>query len=378
MMARKRRRRAALYTFFLVLFAIALLAAAAYGLLMVWTYAEEYEYTRSYHAIDDYLEELNRERWSDGIAEAVAAMPHEAQTDEEIKAFVQDKLSSGVTAVRKGGSETMSVYSLRCGGREIGTVTIEEDTSYRSRIDTTQKPWSWLKWNLYPWKVTGDSFDFNALYNSVEVTVPFNYQVFVNGVQLGSEYIVEKGIPYDNINKEYYSYWNGLPTKVTYRFDHIIGEAQTEIRDGDGQPTVIDPNQGDEQFTTYVSGDELARYTDFAVPFATAYLSYISGAGDPGVRLAELKNYMLEDGTLYNRMYDALDGLSWAHTSYINVDSVFVNSVLELVNGFSEVDLTASASYYYYGKGDQTSTSNLKILVYDDGERLLAEGVELY
>jgi hypothetical protein len=52
--------------------------------------------------------------------------------------------------------------------------------------------------------------------------------------------------------------------------------------------------------------------------------------------------------------------------------------VLKLVNGFAEDDVTASASYYYYGKGDQTSTSNIKILVYDDGGRLLAEGVELY
>ena len=43
MMARKRKRRAAIYTFFLVLYAIAIMAAAVYGLLMVWTYAEEYE-----------------------------------------------------------------------------------------------------------------------------------------------------------------------------------------------------------------------------------------------------------------------------------------------------------------------------------------------
>ena len=378
MMARKRKRRAAIYTFFLVLYAIAIMAAAVYGLLMVWTYAEEYENSRSHYAIDSYLEQLNKDRWSDGMAKAVAAMPHEAQTDEEIKVFVQEKLSSGVTAVRKGGSETTSIYSLRCNGREIGTVTIEEDTSYRSRIDTTKKPWSWLKWNLYPWKVTGESFDFNALYNSVEVTVPSNYQVFVNGVQLGKEYIVKDGIHYDNISKKYYDYWMGMPTKVTYRFDHIIGQAETEIRDENGQPFVIDPNQGDEQFTHYVSGDALERYTDFAIPFTTAYLSYISGAGDSGLRIAELAQYMREDGTLYNRMYDALDGLGWAHTSYINVDSVFVNSVLELVNGFSEIDVTATASYYYYGKGDQTSTSNIKILVYEENGRLLAEEVELY
>ena len=377
-MAKKRRRGARIYTFFLVLYGIAILAAAAYGLLMIWTYAEEYENSRPHHALDEYMERLNRDRWSDGIAEAVAAMPHEAQTDEEIKAFVQERLSSGVTAVRKGGSAEESIYSLRCNGREIGTVTIEEDTSYRGRIDVTQKPWSWLQWSLNPWKVKGESFDFNALYNSVEVTVPSDYQVYVNGTLLGSEYIVEEGIRFDNIKKDYYTYWQGLPTKVTYRFDHIIGEAETEIRDADGNPVVIDPKAGDEQFTKYVPWDEIERYQDFAIPFTTAYLSYISGAGDEGVRLAELNNYMLEDGTLYYRMYDALDGLSWAHTTYIKVDNVTVNSVLELADGFSEIDVSTSASYYYYGKGEQTSSSNMKILVFDDGSRLLAENVDLY
>lgn len=377
-MARKRRRRAIIYTFFLVLFALAALAAAAYGLFAVWTYAEEYEYTRPHHALDAYLEKLNREHWSDGVAQAVALMPHETQSDEEIKTFVQNKLATGVTAVRKGGTADSSVYSLRCEGREIGTVTIVEDTSYVSRIDTTQMPWSLLQWRLYPWRVESEQFDFNALYNSVEVVVPSDYQVWVNGVQLGSEYIVETGIRYDNIKKDYYEWWSGLPTKVKYRFDHIIGEAQTEIRNAKGELVVIDPNQGDEQFTTYVSGPELERYTDFAEPFVTAYLSYISGAGDSAVRLAELNNYMLEDGTLYFRMYDALDGLGWAHTSYVHVKDMFINSVLKLPSGFSEIDVTATADTYYYGKGELTNTSNMKILVYDQDGRLLAENVELY
>lgn len=377
-MTAKRKRGARIYTFFLILFALVLIAAACYGLLMVWTYAEEYEYTRPHHALDEYLETLNRDRWNDAIEKAVFGMAHETMSEEELKHYVQECLAGGVTAVRKGGGSNAGVYSLRCSGFEIGTVTIEEDTSYKSRIDTTKLPWSLLKWNLYPWKVTEESFNPNILYSSVEVTVPSNFKVLINGTELGSEYIIADGIRFDNIKKDYYEYWGGLPTKVTYRFDHVIGEPKVEILDENGQPFVIDPARGDEQFTRYVTGDALTRYRDFAVPFATAYLSYISGAGDEMVRLGELNNYMLEDGTLYNRMYDALDGLSWAHTSSITVDEVILNSALELANGYSEIDLTATASYYYYGKGEQTSTSNLKVLVYDNGERLLAENVDLY
>ena len=119
-------------------------------------------------------------------------------------------------------------------------------------------------------------------------------------------------------------------------------------------------------------------YAEFVVPFTTAYLSYISGVGDSGIRLAELKNYMYPDGTLWNRMQDALDGLGWAHTSYINVDDVTVNSVLPLSDGFTEVDVSTRSSIYYYGKGELTSDSNMRVLVYDDGERLYVESLELY
>ena len=377
-MAGKRKLGARIYTFFLVLYGLAIIAAACYGLLMVWTYAEEYEYTRPHHALDSYLEKINRDRWSDGMAEAVAAMPHETQTDEEIKAFIQDKLSAGITAVRKGGNAESSIYSLRCGGREIGTVTIDEDTSYRSRIDTTQKPWSLLQWRLYPWKVAGETFDFNALYNSMEVTVPKDYQVYINGVRLGEEYIVERDIPYDNYQKIYYQFRSNMPTKVKYRFDHIIGEAEMEIRDAEGNPVTIDPNRGDEQFTKYASGEEFERFAEFVIPFTASYLRYISGVGDSGVQLADLRNYMYPDGELWNRMYDALDGLGWAHTTSINVDNVTVNAVLPLSDGFTEVDVSTKASIYYYGKGELTSDSNMRVLVYDDGERLYVESLELY
>ena len=61
-MARKRKLGARIYAFFLILYGLLIIAAACYGLLMVWTYAEEYEYTRPYHALDGYLEKINRDR----------------------------------------------------------------------------------------------------------------------------------------------------------------------------------------------------------------------------------------------------------------------------------------------------------------------------
>ena len=378
-MAKKRKRGRAVYTFFLFLYMILIALAALYALKMVWDYAEEYEFSRSSHTLDAYLETLNRERWSDGIQEAVNAMPHETQSDEEIKSFVQDKLSAGVTAVRKGGSNdgTSITYSLRCNGGEIGTVTLMEDETYRGKIDTTQKPWSLLPWRILPWKVSGESFNFDALYSAVEVVVPSEYSVWINGTRLGEDCITERGIHYD-VYEDYYKYWDYLPTKVRYRFDHVIGEATPEIRDEKGNIVHIDENAGDSQFVPPVPEDFYERCVEFAIPFTRAYLTYISGVPDSGVHLAELRPYLMKGQDLEKRMEDALDGLGWAHTSSIHVDSVDVNSVLVLVDGYSVVDISSVAGTYYYGKGELSDTNNIKLMVYDDGEQLWAESLELY
>ena len=99
---------------------------------------------------------------------------------------------------------------------------------------------------------------------------------------------------------------------------------------------------------------------------------------DSGVHLAELRPYLMKGQDLEKRMEDALDGLSWAHTSSIHVDSVDVNSVLVLVDGYSVVDISSVAGTYYYGKGELSDTNNIKLMVYDDGEQLWAESLELY
>ena len=140
----------------------------------------------------------------------------------------------------------------------------------------------------------------------------------------------------------------------------------------------MDENEGDSQFVEPASAETVERYTDFVVPFTRAYLTYISGVPDSGIHLAELRPYLMKDQDLERRMVDALDGLSWAHTTSIHVDSVDVNSVLELVDGFTVVDVTAVAGTYYYGKGELSDTSNIRVMVYDDGQKLWAESLELY
>ena len=385
-MAGKRNRRRRLfgrfiYTLLLLAFA-AFLALTAYTWLeRVYDYAEQYELSRPQKAVDAYLETLNRDKWNDGMERAVQSMPHETQSDEEIKAFVQGRLTDGITAVRKSGASdagTLS-YSLRSAGREIGTMSIIEDPNYRGKVNLDEMPWPLvsrflpgiLEWGLKPWVLYSDSFDFSNLYNSFEITVPSTYTVYLNGRQLGSEYIVAEGIHYD-VYEDYYYDLPMLPTKVTYRFDNVIGDVQAEIRDEDGNVVTVDPNRGDVQFIKPVDEETQQRLADFMQAFADKYLAFRSGAGDSGLALAALKPFLIPDSDVARRAEAAMDGMGWAHTSQYKMTDYRFNGVLPLMNGIYVCSATATTDTYTYGKGEVTDIIELNVIVYDDGETTLA------
>ena len=385
-MAGKRIRRRRLfgkfiYTLLLLAFG-AFLALTAYTWLeRVYDYAEQYELSRPQKAVDAYLETLNRDKWNDGMDNVIHTMPHEVQTDEEVKAVVQEQIAGGITAVRKSGTGdagTLS-YSLRSAGREIGTMSIVEDANYRGKVNLDQMPWTLvsrflpgiLEWGLKPWVLYADSFDFTNLYNSVEVTVPSTYSVYLNAHQLSNEYIAAEGIHYD-VYEDYYYDLPMLPTKVTYRFDNVIGEVPTEIRDEDGNVVNIDPTKGDVQFIKPVDEELQQRLINFMQPFTDKYLAFRSGAGDDGLTLQALKPYIIPNSDIDKRAQDALDGRSWAHTTSYKMSDFQFNGVLPLANNCYVCSVTATTDTYTYGKGEVTDIIPLSVIVYDDGSTTLA------
>ena len=385
MAGKSKKRRRILGKFVYTMLLLALMAVLAYGaytwLTRVYDYAEQYELSRPQKAVDAYLETLNRDKWNDGMARAVSQMPHETQSDEEIKAFVQSKLTDNIIAVRKSGATDsgMLSYSLRCANREIGSMSITEDQNYRGKVNLDEMPWPLvsrflpgiLEWGLKPWVVSGDSFDFTNLYSSMEITVPSTYSVYLNGTPLGEEYIVADGIHYD-IYEDYYYDLPNLPTKVTYRFDNVIGDVDVEIRDEDGNVVNIDPNKGDVQFVKPVDEETQQRLMALMEPFTEKYLVFRSGATDSGLALANLKPYIIPGSDIDKRAQNALDGLSWAHTNSFKLTDYKFNGVLPLMNGCYVCSVTATTDTYTYGKGEVTDIMELNVIVYDDGETTLA------
>ena len=374
----KKRRGRLRYALALYIWGLLLLAAAIFALIKVWQYAEAFELSRPTTAMDDYVANLSQELWDEGIAETVSAMPHEVQSDEEVAECVKELLSSGnITYVRKGGSQDRVNYSLRCRGNEFGVLTLVPDKQAEVSIDTGKFPWKLLPWTLQPWKLESESFDFTGLYSAVEVVIPSEYSLWLNGVKLGQQYIVEENILYD-VLEDYYGYYDEMPTKVRYRFDNVIGSVTPIIRDEDGEIFIVDPNLDDSQFIKPCTEAELSRLAEFSAGFAVNYLKYISGVIDPSYGYQKLSAYLMPGSDLDNRMKDALDGLSWAHTSSITVDSSQLNGALALGEGFYLCDISATATTFAMGHGEVETVNNMRVIVLERNNDVRAIHLKLY
>ena len=378
-MAKKKRRLGrVLYTLFLGLWAVLLCYGAWYALGKVWVYTGEYEASRPNHTMDAYVAALSSDLWGEGIADTVKAMPHPFQSDEEVAQHVREMLSGGISYVRRGGGgEGHAVYALRCQGREFGTVTLSEQQDYVSPIDTAVFPWTLLPWSIRPWQVESESFDFTGLYSSLEVVVPRTYSVSLNGVPLGADHVVEINIPYD-VLKSLYERYDGLPTKLRYHADNIIGSIEPEIRDEQGEVFQIDRTRDDSQFIRPCTPEKLERLAQFTAGFVDRYLKFTSGAVDPTAGYKRLSPYLLKGSDLDGRMHDAIDGLTWAHTSSVTVDDARLNGALDLGDNFYILDITAAATTFANGKGSVENVSNMRVIVRERNDDIRAITLELY
>lgn len=368
-MAKKKKRSSRVYWICLLIFGLIITAVCSFGLKLVWEYAEEYEASQSKNTLDAYVEELSKNLWDEGIAETVSSMPHEVQSDEEVAEHVKDMLKNGISYTRKSSSDDGSSinYSLRCNGNEFGVVTIAEDQSYADKV----------RFGMLPWKVESEEFNFDGLYSSVEVVIPRTFSVWLNDIKLGSEFIIEEGIRYD-VLKNYYDEFEDLPSKVRYKFDNIIGTLDPVIKDEDGEVFVIDEARDDSQFIKPCSDEELARLSDFTAGFVVNYLKYTSGVLDPTYGYGLLKPYLKEGADLDNRMQAAMDGLSWAHTVSITVNSTVLNSAISLGDGFYMCDISANATTFAYGHGEVENESNMRVIVEENENGIEAISLELY
>lgn len=336
------------------------------ALTFLWKYASSYEMSVDSHVISEYMTELNETKWNDAIKAAADGLETEFQNAQECETKVRDFLDDGIIVyyMTTGGKVdfTKEQYNLFCQDELIGNFTIRQDTS---------KP---AKFDLYPWELTEQNFDFSFLKTeSYSITVPSNYKVVLNGAELTENYITEKGIHFDALSP-YYDQYKDLPTKVTYTVEGLVGKPEAQILDASGQPFEIDSTQSDLQFIEPCPDDVLNELEGFADEFMDAYLNYF-GTSHVDSTLPALKKFIKPGSELMERVNSAVDGLYWSHTNYLDINEKRFDNAFSLGGGFYVIEMTVSGvGHADYKTVDETTT--YKITVCKDNNGILAVAVE--
>ena len=370
-MAKKKNLGSKIYGISLSLYVLALAILILFGLGKVWDYAVEYENAVPTKVIEEYVSHLSENLWDDGIAETIANMPHEVQTDAECGEIVKEMLSSDISYMRlpkENSNDPYIRYMLRCGENKFGEVTLIEDESKADEIE----------YGMLPWKVYKEEFDFRGLYTSVEAVVPSTYTVKLNDVKLGEEYIVESGIHYDVLD-EYYERYPDLPTKVRYKFDNVVGVLSPVIYDENGEETVIDTETDDSQFLVPVTEEQKARLEEFTMHFVERYKTYISGQYQVDYGYSRLLPFVKSDSELDESMKLAQDGITWAHKhpQRLDINSITLNNAIYVGDGVYFLDVSIDSTSYK-GNEPQQRIENMRIIVTEEANEIRAVALDLY
>lgn len=365
-MSRKKKLGRRIYWICLGVYTLILASAAVFCLTKVWGYAEEYEQAQPSKTMDAYVASLSQNLWDDNIEATIAAMPHEVQTDEECAQIVQDMLQNGISYKRASGSgsEMTAVYNLLCDGSQFGQVTLKQDESKAQE----------LEYGLLPWIVYKEEFDFTGLYSSMQITVPATYSVELNGVELGSEYIIEDGIRYD-VLEDYYGDYPNLPTKVTYKFDNIIGHLEPLVYGEDGEQVEIDESRDDSQYIKPVAEETSTRLQEFASAFVERYKSYIAGMYEPSYGYQRLLPYVTLGSDLDDRLKLAQDGISWSykHGNTVKINFVTLDSAIDVGDGVYIISISSEAVL----TDGEIQSDTMRLIVTDSGNDIRAVSLEL-
>lgn len=349
------------------IYSVVFLVLAFAGLAVFWNFIDAYELSRPKNAIAPYVEQLTKEQIAAADTELLAKIDHNIQSEEACREFIAASLTKDVTYAQNvtETTDTKMVYMLLCNGKAIGKVTL-------GAADTG-------KFGFTPWKVTDESFDFSHLLGSAAtITVPNDFTVYANGVALDSSYITQDNIQYEEL-KSYYSDYQP-PYMVTYTVEPILGEILLTTEDRSGNAVTLEEDTDLTEFMDNCTEQQLAAVDGLLEPFLRSYVAYTSSAGGNWNAMnnyKDLEQYLAPEGDMAERMYSALDGLSWGRDTGSALREIQIHHTVDLGSGHYLCDLSYTVEAVVY-KDDPFTVNNVKLILVETENGLLVESLMVY
>ena len=366
-MSNKTKKRASRLATGMWIYAAVFLALTAIGLGWFWGYMEAYESSRPLTAMNAFMAALDQNAIPDHAREIYSEVDPELQTWEEFRGQVADSLTGELSFARnvKKCTEQQNVYTLLWGKQAVGEVILTAGEAD--------------KYGFNPWEITGTAYDFSYLrkeFQTVTVTVPEGYTVLVNGKTLGSSHIQEKDIPFDLL-KDYYDSYD-LPGMVTYESGAVLGEPEVTFQNDRGETITQEQATDQAAYLNSCTASEITKLDDIVKKFVKSYVDFSSrNGGDSYDNYDAMERYMVPDGELAKRMYEAIAGLSWVSDRGAKINSLTINHRIPLSDGRYLCDVTYVVDTKNFSGQIQT-TSHVQLIVREMSVGMRVEAMQAY
>lgn len=301
-------------------YAVIFIVIVTLTLILQWNWLSAYNMARSDSVIKAYITNLTAEQVKPLCLNSFKTLDGNFVTPEEAyDIYAAPYFSNNLTYKKDsaGSTESMERYVIFSGGKEIGSVKLEQNGEPILKIYLFGP-------ELKTWKITEEAFDFSFLdeNRTAQITAPLEYTVYFHGVPLGEEYITDKNNRYESLSF-LTDYGIELPYMATYTVDHFMGEADFKIIDSDGNEVEEGINY-ENILINNCDEEEMTRLTKFLTEYVKYYVAFMGCArGDSYGPYNNLAPYLLPGSELAERM----SSIRWDMNTYSNNKS---NEVLDV------------------------------------------------
>lgn len=362
-MEKAKKKRMSGFARGMILYVLLFILVAGLGLLFLYRFLENYEYTRENRVMERYIASVSDEQLQSMSAGFLSQLNSELSDMDSVRSFISDKVANADFAKKMAEcTETKSVYVLKDEDGAFGRVELTlGDKIFHSLLQN--------------WQPTAAELDFSAFLNELDVTVPADYTVECNGFVLNEKYVVDDGVEYELL-KEFYEDFE-LPHLVSYHADGFIGEAEVTVRDGAGNE-IDDSQLSEEFFTDNCSDSKKGQLDEFINRYIAAYVTFTSGANHMTTINYHNVDAMIVPGSeLHERVLNAVGGLGFASSHGDEIKKITVNRYMDLGGGMYLCDVTYDVATYGQD-GLHEYPNNTKIIITENGDGFLAYSMASY
>ncbi len=351
-----------------LIFLLAALGAIAYGLNYLWGMMEEYEVSTTKYALADVSDLFQAENFTELTATMDLNKISFEGNEQVISVYENQLLNGDITYTRlvKASGENIQDYSVKAGNTQVGELTIEFDDSGM-----------FGKWNITNTKLL------IPIWGDVVVRMPANSTLFINGKEVGEEYITKSEIKYEELQLVPEGY--EVTTQVEYTVSGFYVEPKVSAVDFYGnqievsleeEPSWKLETQANPEITTLYAtisppspqGD-VAELFEMAVSDAKNYSHFLTNY----VSFSAIGERMLKESEIYEYIRTVVN--KW-YSSYISVE--FTDEKASNYTQFTHDVFTVDLDYMYtvYRSYDREHPFETKIkLVYamEDGVWKIAD-----